>query len=407
MKLHVRHILSLALLALSATPMLSLSQPLDTATRMSQIQVIGTHNSYHEGIAKNEQSLWSPEHAKWLSSLQYIHQSLTKQLNDGVRQLELDVYADHAGGLYAHPIGPKLVAKAGLPADPDFDPQHVMTQPGFKVMHIQDLDYRSVCQPFTACLKEIRTWSQAHPDHVPVYILIEPKEAVLEWVFPTTKPEPMDSAAFNALDAEIKSVFSANEILTPDDVRGNNGTLNHVVLTKGWPTLAQSRGKAMFLLDVQKLGPIYLDGHPSLKGRVLFTNAQPGTPDAAFIEINTPDAQKIADLVREGYLVRTRSDDAVQMITNATILQRDTALASGAQIVSTDYPRSEPESDTGFKVQMPDGTMMRCNPVNAPAACRSDALEPPQVKNDPFFLQPPRRISTARFNLFFNLSQYS
>jgi hypothetical protein len=45
---------------------------------------------------------------------------------------------------------PDLAAKAGLPADPDFDPAHVMDKPGFKVMHIQDVDYRSVvarCNP--------------------------------------------------------------------------------------------------------------------------------------------------------------------------------------------------------------------------------------------------------------------
>jgi hypothetical protein len=155
--------------------------------------------------------------------------------------------------------------------------------------------------------------------------------------------------------------------------------LRHAVLTQGWPTLAQSRGKVIFLLDVKHPGPIYLEGHPSLRGRVLFTNAQPDTPSAAFIEINTPDASQIADLVRKGYLVRTRSDDAVKMITKATILQRDTALASGAQIVSTDYPAWAPDTDTGFTVHMPDGAMMRCNPVNAPAACRSDALEPSET----------------------------
>lgn len=378
MKMHLPcHILCLAaLLALIAWPMSSVSKTRDTTTRLNQIQVIGTHNSYHAGIAKSEQRLWAPDHEKWLNQLQYTHPSLTKQLDGGVRQLELDVYADHAGGLYAHPMGPQLVAKAGLPPDPDFDPHRVMTQPGFKVMHIQDVDYRSVCQPFTACLKEIRAWSDAHPDHVPVFILIEPKEAVHTWDFPATIPEPMNRAAFDALDAEITSIFPMNKILTPDDVRGNNPSLNNVVLTKGWPTLAQTRGKVIFLLDVHQLGSVYLNGHPSLKGRIMFTNAQPGTADAAFIAINTPDAQKIADLVRKGYLVRTRSDDAVKAITHATVSQRDTALASGAHIVSTDYPRSAPESDTGFKVHMPGGEMTRCNPVNAPAICRSGALEP-------------------------------
>jgi len=46
--------------------------------------------------------------------------------------------------------------------------------------------------------------------------------------------------------------------------------------------MAQSRigrGKVLFLLDQRKAGPDYLAGHPSLKGRVIFTNAEPGSPE--------------------------------------------------------------------------------------------------------------------------------
>ena len=38
--------------------------------------------------------------------------------------------------------------------------------------------------------------------------------------YQVTVPEPFTSSTFDALDAEIRSVFSANEIITPDDVRG-------------------------------------------------------------------------------------------------------------------------------------------------------------------------------------------
>ena len=63
-----------------------------------------------------------------------------------MRQIELDIYADSEGGRYAHPMGIDAVAAAGLPKDPDFDPDGLMNRPGFKVMHVQDLDYRSTCQ---------------------------------------------------------------------------------------------------------------------------------------------------------------------------------------------------------------------------------------------------------------------
>jgi Phosphoinositide phospholipase C, Ca2+-dependent len=85
----------------------------------------------------------------------------------------------------------------------------------------------------------------------------------------------------------------------------------------------------------------------------------------------------IQDLVRRGYLVRTRADaDTVQARTGDTT-QRDAALLSGAQFVSTDYPvpgRAAPLG-TDYVAQIPDGDPARCNPVNTGTLCRNDALE--------------------------------
>ncbi|MEA1672505.1 phosphatidylinositol-specific phospholipase C1-like protein [Nitrospirillum sp. BR 11163] len=345
---------------------------------MNQIQVIGTHNSYHAGIAANELVLWQKTRPELYAALDYHHQPLTAQLSAGVRQVELDIYADSQGGLYAHPAGPGLAAQAGRPADPPFDPGHVMDRPGFKVMHIQDLDYRSSCQPFTQCLAEIRAWSRAHPGHVPVFILIETKEEVLSLPFPTVKPEALTPASLDALDAEILSVFKADEIITPDRVRGNAATLNAAVRDHGWPSLEEARGKVVFLLDQRTVSARYLEGHPSLKGRVAFTNAQAGpqgaSDDAAFIEMNDGPGDAITALVRQGYLVRTRSDaDTREARTNDT-RRRDVALDSGAQMISTDYPASEPAA-SGFVVGLPGGVAARCNPVTADAGCPSGDLD--------------------------------
>jgi hypothetical protein len=56
---------------------------------------------------------------------------------------------------------------------------------------------------------------------------------------------------------------------------------------------------------------------------------------------------------------------------------RDAALASGAQYVSTDYRVLNPDFGTGYFVEIPDGAPGRCNPINAPVGCRSSALERP------------------------------
>jgi hypothetical protein len=147
----------------------------DKAVRLNQIQVIGSHNSYHSGFAPSERKYLEMKNPKALRALDYSHAPLPDQLNGGVRQIEIDVFADAKGGRYAHlPIDDAAV-KAGLPADPNFDPDHEMDKPGFKVMHVQGVDERSTCHTFVKCLTVVRTWSKQHPQHLPIFILVETK----------------------------------------------------------------------------------------------------------------------------------------------------------------------------------------------------------------------------------------
>ncbi|WP_420238040.1 phosphatidylinositol-specific phospholipase C1-like protein [Telmatobacter bradus] len=358
--------LALSCLAVAAVAQTSaLNEP-----HLNQIQIIGTHNSYHAGIAPNEASLWKTKNAEAFKGLEYSHPSLTAQLDSGIRQIELDIFADSQGGLFANPAGPRMVAAAGLPADANFDPEGLMKKPGFKVLHMQDLDYRSTCQPFVACLAEVRTWVKAHPAADPVFILVETKQSKPIPGIQQVVPEAFTPAVFDALDAEIRSVFSTQELITPDQVRGPYKTLNQAVLAGNWPTLKSARSKVIFLMDQRPMGPVYLAGHPSLQGRVLFTNATPGEPDAAFIERNDGPTEEIAQLVRQGYLVRTRTDSDTREARANQTSRRDVMILSGAQMLSTDYPASEPAPWEGhYKVELPGAAAMRCNPVNAPAGC--------------------------------------
>ena len=350
----------------------ALGQSSNTPLKLNQIQVIGTHNSYHAGIASNESKVWQAKYPDAYQALDYQHPPLPVQLDAGIRQIELDIFADTQGGRYAHPSGPVAASAAGLPADPPFDPNHLMDKPGFKVMHVQDVDYRSTCQPFTACLQQVRDWSHAHPGHIPIFILVETKQGSSPRL-KLTEPEPFTSATFDALDAEIRSVFPPAERITPDDVRGSYSTLNAAVLAGNWPTVESARGKVVFLLDQRPVGPVYLAGHPSLRGRVLFTNAEPGQPDAAFLERNDGPAKEITALVRQGYVIRARTDaDTKQARTNDTST-RDAMIASGAQLLSTDYPVNEPARWPGnFVVTLPGNAVARCNPVNGSASCPVD-----------------------------------
>jgi len=348
----------------------------DAQVRINQIQIIGSHNSYHAGLLPGMRAYLGEKKPDALRGLDYAHQPLEQQFNGGVRQIELDIFADSKGGRYAHPAGPALEAAAGVPVDPPDANADVMLEPGFKVMHVQDLDQKSNCQPLTACLTIVREWSKAHPQHLPIFVLVETKQGKPLNIPHATTPEPFTAETFDALDREIRSVFSPDEMITPDDMRGSYATPNEAALAGAWPTLEKARGKVIFLMDQRSAGPLYLEGHANLRGRVLFTNAAPGQPDAAFTEMNDGTEQEIAALVRQGYLVRTRTDADTKEGRSGATVRRDHAMASGAQILSTDYPKAEPARWTGYSVSFAGGAMARCNPVARNAACVDADLQP-------------------------------
>jgi hypothetical protein len=62
----------------------------------------------------------------------------------------------------------------------------------------------------------------------------------------------------------------------------------------------------------------------------------------------------------------------LQARTNDTA-RRDAVMASGAQILSTDYPSSEP-APSGYSVSFPGKVIARCDPVNASAGCENSKL---------------------------------
>ena len=196
-----------------------------------------------------------------------------------------------------------------------------------------------------------------------------------------TRPLPFDEAAPDAIDAEIRSVFDEDEVLTPDDVRGDAPTLEEAVLTRGWPTLGEVRGKVLFALDnTDVIRTRYVSRSPNLAGRVMFTSSEPGRPDAAFLKRNDPvaDGDAIREAVAAGYLERTRADGDTAQARTGDTTTADAALASGAQFVSTDYPEPDPRF-TPYAVSIPGGTPARCNPVSAPARCSPADVESPDT----------------------------
>jgi len=356
-----------ALLALCSVAPLA-AQPTADDFRLNQIQALGSHNSYKQAISPSLYKLLDQEAPGRFQSLEYAHVTLTEQLDLGLRKLEIDVVHDPEGGLYADPMGPKLVAQAGLPAGEPFDPEGVMRKPGLKVLHVPDIDFRTNVLTFRQALEELLAWSKQNPRHVPVVVTMNAKDSGVEREG-FVRPLPFDRAAFDAWDAEIRAVLPAERLLTPDDVRGDFPTLEAAVLAHAWPKLGDVRGRFLFVLDQD--GPkleTYVLGHPSLVGRVMFVNAREGRPEAAFRIVNNPlaDFHYIQKLVRAGYIVRTRADANTTEARSGDTSKRDAAFASGAHFVSTDYYREDPKFDSGYEVRLPGGGPARWNPLLGP-----------------------------------------
>jgi hypothetical protein len=339
---------------------------------LNEIQVLGSHNSFHIQPRPGIQTLLALFDAALAATLEYTHIPLPDQLStQGVRQIELDIFADPAGGLYDQRRILSLLntsPDSGIPA---------MEQPGLKVLHVQDVDFETTCVTFVECLQMVKRWSDTHRGHLPIAILVERKED--EIPDPAnlgfTKPLVFGASDLDDLDEEIRSVFPKNRVLTPDDVRRGRPTLDEAVTTLGWPRLDAVRGRVLFLMDNGgSKRELYRAGHPALEGRMVFTNSVPGDADAAFVKMNDPFDADIPDVVAAGYIVRTRADaDTVESRTGDTA-PREAALASGAQFVSTDYPVPDPDF-TAYFVEIPGGTPGRCNPVTAPGGCREAGLE--------------------------------
>jgi hypothetical protein len=336
--------------------------PLDKTLRLDQVQVLGSHNSYHGRPYPQVLNALYASTPALARTLDYAHAPLPQQFDIGVRQIELDVWYDPLGGKYAHPSFP-IQEGVKIPNNP------VMLAPGYKIIHQADVDTNSTCLTFVLCLRLVRTWSDAHPGHVPMDVHIEMKD--------DKATEPM----FVALEHEILSVFNRSQIITPDDVRGNFATLGEAVRTRGWPTLGSVRGKVYFTLDNEgAFRAAYLVGHPSLRGRLIFTPSSPGQDDAAFAKLNDPvgDAAKIKAALAAHMIVRTRADaDTVEARAN-NHHDEEVALAGGAQLVSTDYEQPDPKLGNGYVTKIPGGTPARCNPVTAPPGCKPTDVENPE-----------------------------
>ena len=353
--------------------------------RLNEVQYIGTHNSYH---IEPDQSVdlvllvnkygagseWPA--ARLVRSLAYTHYPLDAQLRLGIRAFELDIYPDPSGGLYAEPGIYKSIAASGLIADVPYDPDGLMRKPGFKVLHMQDLDVRSNCKLLSDCLRIVNGWSDSVPNHVPIVVIIEPKEKNREPVDGNYKPVAVPTytrEVLQELEAEILSVVPRRKIIAPDDIRGEGVSLKRAIRRQAWPTLAKLAGKILFVLTGSgKAARNYAGESRTLENRLMFANLGMKAPGSAFVTYAQPQKEKhrlrIGGALADGFLVRTRADANTEEARRSDWSTQRLAFGSGAQIVITDYPFPDHRL-SGYRTQFENGMFVRCNPVTAKGKC--------------------------------------
>ncbi|MET3663564.1 phosphatidylinositol-specific phospholipase C domain-containing protein [Caulobacter sp. 1776] len=303
------------------------------APRLNAMHVLGSHNSYRPELGPAALAHQRQVMGERSTGVEYGHPPIQAQLDLGLRQLEFDPYADSAGGLYAAPYA-KDSAKLAI-----------MNRPGAKVLHAPVVDARTHCLTLAACFGEVAAWSKAHPGHDPIVIFVNTKEEPFNT--PAIPNPPLYSEAdLASLDADAIAAFGRSGIIAPDDVRGAAATLREAVLAGGWPTLAAARGKVLLVLDSNpRIAQAYRQGHPSLKGRMMFGLYDVAEPEAAVFNIQDPKAEeaRIKALVAQGFLVRTRSDADTREARAHDLSRLQAAVRSGAQIISSDYYPGAPD----------------------------------------------------------------
>lgn len=354
-------------------------------SRLNDIQVLGTHNSFKQALHPFLASIINSFcESSIIQQLDYQHLPLEEQLqNYGVRQIELDVFADPDGGRFNEY---RVLGALGEDSRPNIAE---LAHSGFKVLHDPNLDFLSSCYLLRDCLRTLSSWSNRHPRHIPIFIHLEVSDS-----YPTLPggfriedfsmlklqtPLLMTQELFSALEREVLEILPQNKIISPDSVRANYPTLREGALANNWPLLEDARGKFIFVLDGKShIRDIYRAGYPSLNGRLFFVYAPPQADDAAFVIRNTPTAdggvQATAELVRQGFMIRSRADAETVEAFAGNMERQAQAFASGAHMVSTDYITEDLRTQNHYSVRLPGGNPARCNPVRESSPCLSSEL---------------------------------
>lgn len=270
--------------------------------RLNEIQVLSTHNSYktmpNMYISKPLEVLFGDK----VRNGQYGMPYLTEQLDNGIRGLEIDItkYGDD-----------------------------------FILMHDPKTDWRTNGPDFRLALEEIKIWSDANVNHIPINIMLQVRSS---WTMFSHKIGAIEEADLVILNDMLEDVFGRDGIIRPEDVIGDRDNLREAVENDGWPQLSDCMGKVYFamLFDQKTTEAQYVAIDPSFKiqNSFIFTKIHEMQDYSSIILADSPFADGLNGLIDKNYLLRTRVD--VQH--NHPIDRLQASITLGSTILATDYP---------------------------------------------------------------------
>jgi len=276
--------------------------------QINQLRYLCTHNSYKQGLHNPAKFFYNyiiPYAIGKKSN--YGYDNITQQLNIGIRGFEFDLYYAENEDEYR-----------------------------FECYHNSWLETNSSVVDFEKGLEEIKMWSEYNPNHMPIFITIEPKDNV-----PLDKAKGLGKVELETLDDLILEYFP-DKVITYSQMLNGFGDFQEMREANGYIKLEDCIGKFVFLLHEYENFEEYID--IPAENRVMIPLVWASSlKENKYLDLtcfaqdhdyNHPE--KLDPLIEENYIVRTRLDIYPKYEFETTEARLDT----GAQLVCTDYPPS-------------------------------------------------------------------
>ncbi len=287
-----------------------LQQAFVDGVKFNEVAFLGTHNSY-QLLATAPRRAYDKlcqiiPTGKKGDKLGFEMDTLTVQLENGVRNLEIDIETVDDG---------KSVS--------------------FIVTHDPILDNVSSCYDFAKALEEIKLWSDNNPNHLPITIIIEPKSDVTN--INDMKNFSLEYA--NVLGDTIKNVLG-DTLLTPAQMMRDYASFEEMRMADDWLTLEKTLGKVMVLLHTCDVTEEYIAQDETIKSLPIFPMLRFEDIDqsyTSFILENEPDVavkNNPTSIGKYNVIVRTRADS----FPNFSDDRYTYTDMCGSHIITTDYP---------------------------------------------------------------------